>query len=241
MQNTPQILFQDDDIAVVDKPYGMVVNRADTTKHMVTLQDWIDEHRLIQVEESDIESDFLKRSGIVHRIDKETSGALIIAKNEESFRNLQGQFKNKTVKKMYVALCHGKVTPEKGTINVPVGRLPWNRKKFGVIADGRESITDYEVDKYLVSPTKEPLTLVHAYPLTGRTHQIRVHMRYLGFPIFGDATYAGRKTARRDRKYLDRHFLHASKLIFNHPKKQTEITVESPLPVELVDFINSLL
>ena len=247
---SPSIIFENDDMFVVNKPYGMVVNRADTTRHMVTLQDWIEEKfktspkgtsyfvaandSKLKVEE---ESDFYKRAGIVHRIDKETSGALLIAKNEEAFAALQLQFKEKTVDKMYVALCHGAVTPLEGTIDVPVGRLPWNRKKFGVIAEGRQSVTKYRVEKTFVSPQKETLSLVYAYPQTGRTHQIRVHMRYLNYPIFGDLLYAGRKNARRDRMYLERHFLHAAKISFTNPRDKKRITVEAPLPSELVDFL----
>lgn len=236
---TPHILFENDDLFVIDKPYGMVVNNADSTHAMYTVQDWVEE-REKKPFVGDKDSDFYKRAGIVHRIDKETSGALIIAKTQEAFFALQKQFKEKTVSKMYIALCHGKVTPDSGTINVPVGRLPWNRTKFGVIADGRESLTEYSVKKYYQSPTKEPLSLVYAYPHTGRTHQIRVHMRYLGFPIFGDILYAGRKNSKRDRKYLARHFLHAAKIEFENPSNEEKITVDSPLPQELVDFISLL-
>ncbi len=239
---TPTVLFENDDLFVVNKPYGMVVNRADTTRHMVTLQDWVESKFTVFCSQftGDKEADFYKRAGIVHRIDKETSGALIIAKNEKTFYALQIQFKEKTVDKMYIALCHGAVTPVEGVIDVPVGRLPWNRKKFGVIAEGRQSVTKYRVEKTLVSPEKETLSLVHAFPQTGRTHQIRVHMRYLNHPIFGDHLYAGRKISRRDRKYLDRHFLHAAKISFTNPHDKKRITVESPLPDELVDFLSLL-
>lgn len=238
----PKLVFENSDLMVVNKPFGMVVNRADTTRHMQTLQDWIEEEFKDHLEQPgvDKESEFFKRAGIVHRLDKETSGALIVAINEQSFVNLQGQFKAKTVEKMYVALCHGKVTPEEGTIDVPVGRLPWNRKKFGVHADGRQSITNYKAVKNYVSPNKEQLTLVHAYPVTGRTHQIRVHMRYLGFPIFGDFLYAGRKNSRRDRKYLNRHFLHAKNISFTNPSDGERLNVEAELPPELVDFLSVL-
>ncbi len=238
----PTVIFENNDLMVVNKPYGMVVNRADTTRHMITLQDWIEsEFKFHDLQlTSDKESDFYKRAGIVHRIDKETSGALIVAKNEEVFINLQAQFKEKTVEKMYIALCHGKVTPPEGTIDVPVGRLPWNRKKFGVIAEGRQSVTDYKVEKTYTSMNKETLSLVQAFPQTGRTHQIRVHMRYLGFPIFGDFLYAGRKISRRDRKYLNRHFLHAAQIVFTNPSDGKRVTAKAELPKELVDFLSLL-
>lgn len=241
-EKSPEILFENDDLLVVNKPFGMIVNKSDTTHEFYTLQDWAEENVTYQIPniKEKLETDFVKRAGIVHRIDKETSGALIVAKNEESFVALQKQFKDKTVHKMYIALCHGKVTPAEGTIDVPVGRLPWNRKKFGVIAEGRASVTNYKVVAHYTGPNKEVLSLVHAFPETGRTHQIRVHMRYLGFPIFGDPLYAGRKNSRRDRKYLERHFLHAAKISFLNPADGKDLTVEAPLPPELVDFISSL-
>jgi 23S rRNA pseudouridine1911/1915/1917 synthase len=180
------------------------------------------------------------RAGIVHRIDKETSGALLIAKNEESFLNLQSQFKEKTIEKTYMALCHGHIRPEEGTIDLPLGRLPWNRRKFGVLPDGRASVTRYTLKKIYTSPTKEELSFVECYPETGRTHQIRVHMRHIGFPIFGDELYAGRKNSKRDRKLLARHFLHAHTIIFTDPITKERIKVECPLSIELIDFLNTL-
>jgi 23S rRNA pseudouridine1911/1915/1917 synthase len=239
----PTIIFQNDSLFVINKPYGMVVNKADTTKAMYTVQDWVEEHMFDSYTngmELDKEGDFYKRAGIVHRIDKETSGALLIAKNERSFLALQAQFKEKTINKTYIALCHGHIKPESGVIDVPIGRLPWNRRKFGVIPDGRASVTRYSLQKIYKTPKKEELSLVECYPETGRTHQIRVHMRHLGFPIFGDELYAGRKNSQRDRKQLARHFLHAHKIIFSDPDTNSSISVECELSTELIDFINTL-
>src|SRR3989344_3955664 len=152
-----------------------------------------------------IEEEFKSRRGIAHRLDKETSGILLITKNPISFLNLQSQFKERKVEKTYVALVHGEVKPGTGEINVPVGRLPFNRKRFGVIAGGRESITKYKVlsIKHYAVPAgrqvsdgkKEPLSLLELYPKTGRTHQIRVHLKYFGYPVFSDPLYGGRKIA----------------------------------------------
>lgn len=241
-QLIPNIIFQNEDLFIINKPYGMVVNKADTTKAMYTVQDWVEEENMKdgKLKLGDEESDFYKRAGIVHRIDKETSGALIIAKNEKTFLELQAQFKNKTIQKKYIALCHGHVKPEEGVIDVPVGRLPWNRRKFGVIADGRASITRYALERTYRSPKKETLSLVNCFPETGRTHQIRVHMRYIGFPIFGDPLYAGRKNSRSDRKLLERHFLHAQEISFTNPSDSTTQTVVAPLSSELVDFLSLL-
>ncbi len=244
MDFQPKIIFQDEDIAIIDKPAGMIVNRADTVKNQLTVEEWaegkIKDQRLKIKDQS---SDFYKRNGVVHRLDKETSGLLIIAKNEESFLNLQSQFKQGEVKKAYVALCHGKIEPFEGEIDVPIGRLPWNRMRFGIIAEGRQARSRYKVlsIKYLAADRiPEPLSLVEVKPLTGRTHQIRVHMKHIGHPIFADALYAGRKVAVRDRKLLPRHFLHAAKISFRHPKSGKLLNFDAPLPPELVDFIGKL-
>ncbi len=236
----PEILFEDDFILVVNKPAGLIVNKADTSVGQPTLQEWIEKKIGVVSNES---SEFLSRSGIVHRLDKETSGVIVVAKDEETFLELQRQFKSREVEKTYEALVHGKVTPTEGEVNAPIGRLPWDRKKFGVIAEGRESKTIYKVLKEFstrIGKKEEKLTLVNVYPKTGRTHQIRVHFKYLGFPIFSDSTYAGRKTARDDRKLLTRHFLHAKKIKIVHPKRGESMEFEASLPTELVDFIASL-
>ncbi len=280
---SPDILFEDNDILVIDKPPGYIVNRADTTVNQPTIQEWVglrpgsgplrrsfseasedrrnglsesEGVRLLDrrgctpsgsetaVDVSDPGSEFEKRGGVVHRLDKETSGILIIAKNEESFINLQTQFREGRVKKTYIGLCHGEIKPLEGEINIPIGRLPWNRMRFGVLPQGREARSKYKVlsIKYLeLNGVREPLSLVEVYPETGRTHQIRVHMQYIGHPIFSDELYAGRKISKRDRKLLPRHFLHASKIRFEHPKTSENLEFESPLPSDLQDFVNTLL
>lgn len=217
-------IYEDDNILVLDKPAGITVNKSETTKGD-TLQDYLEENLKINVE----------RSGIVHRIDKETSGLLIIAKDLDSFENLQRQFKGRIVKKTYIALAHGRIQGE-GEVKVPVGRLPWNRKRFGVLAGGREAITKYKALS-LLEVKGEQMTLLELYPETGRTHQIRVHLKYLNHPIFGDELYAGRKTARSDRQILPRLFLHAAKISFVHPVTGKTISLESELPEELLKII----
>ncbi|MDO8461125.1 MAG: pseudouridine synthase, partial [bacterium] len=120
-------------------------------------------------------------------------------------------------------------------IRVPVGRLPWNRKRFGVVSGGREAVTKYHV----LDKKEEQLSILELYPETGRTHQIRVHLKHIGHPIFSDSLYAGRKTARDDRKVLSRMFLHASKISFFHPKTNKLISLENPLPLELKNFLDT--
>lgn len=245
----PQVIFEDDDILVINKPYGMVVNKADTTRYVETVQEWaesrIKKHESRIMNEDD--SEFVKRGGVVHRLDKETSGVLILAKNEQSFVNLQAQFKERKVKKTYITLVHGVVSPADGTIDAKIGRLPWNRTRFGVFDDGRESTSVYHVVanyKFSMPDRKknpvEDLTLVEVYPASGRTHQIRVHMKHIGHPVFADELYAGRKTARDDRKFLPRQFLHASRISFKHPKTSSELTFEAELPEELSTFLETL-
>lgn len=238
MTNDYIILYEDEDFLAIDKPAGVTVNNSDTTRHQETVQDWSEKYLSI-TKDTESESDFFKRGGIVHRLDKETSGILLIAKHPESFSHLQSLFKERTIKKKYIALAHGVMSPKEGTIILPVGRLPWNRKQFGIVAGGRPSETSYET----ISEHKksgETYTLLRLFPKTGRTHQIRVHLKYLNHPIVSDFLYAGRKTARKDRKDLPRVFLHASDISFIHPQKKTNITITSPLPTDLTAYIDTL-
>jgi len=244
----PKIIFEDNYLLVIDKPAGMVVNRAETTRGEKTVEDWLRQNFQFLI----FNFQFL-RSGIVHRLDKETSGLLVIAKTPEAFENLQRQFKERKVKKKYLALVHGKVIPKEGEIKAPVGRLPWNRERFGVIPGGREAVTRYRVLKRFdlpggrtsarcnlvqgVTSLGMEYTLLEVSPQTGRTHQIRVHLKYLGHPIVGDSFYAGRKQAREDRKFCPRIFLHASHIEFTHPATGDSLKFDSPLPADLKTLI----
>jgi len=281
--NSLDIIYEDADLLVVNKPSGVIVNNADTTQHVTTLQDMVREYLGISnvtfaplsaskypisnktshnpqpithnQEWETPEQAFINRSGIVHRLDKETSGIILVAKTVDAFKNLQEQFKNREVHKTYMALSHGKIVPESGEISVPVGRLTFNRKRFGVVAGGRESVTGYKVIHEYVIPakagiqknpgspirsgmTREIFSLVELHPKTGRTHQIRVHLQYIGHPIFGDELYAGRKTAREDRKILPRVFLHAAGISFIHPVSGKRVEFTAPLPKELQELLN---
>lgn len=236
--NEIKIIFQDDYIIILDKPSGVTVNNSETTKNEFTIQDWLEKEFSFFNSQSakEDDADFYKRNGIVHRIDKETSGILVVAKNLESFENLQAQFKERKVHKTYLALVHGNVKPMEGEIVVPVGRLPWDRKKFGVLAGGKEAETHFKV----IEEYKKPFTLLELNPKTGRTHQIRVHLKYFNHPIFGDFLYAGRKTSRQDRKILDRFFLHAWKISFLHPKTKERVNFQASLPLELEKVIENI-
>lgn len=226
------ILFEDEALVAIDKPAGLVVNRAQSVKEE-TVQDWIEQHygipSLPQTEET---QEFVSRSGIVHRIDKETTGILLIAKTVDAFKELQRQFREHEIKKTYVAIVHGNLVPEASEIRAPVGRLPWNTERFGIVPGGKESITKYKVisHHYL---QKEEFTFVELYPETGRTHQIRVHMKYINHPLLGDYLYAGRKTSRNDRKWAQRVMLHAKRIVLSHPVTHEALAIDSPMPDDM--------
>jgi len=246
------ILYEDESLLVINKPPGLVVNRAESVKEP-TVQDWA-EARLNPTNPTN--DDFFKRSGIVHRLDKETSGCLLIAKTPLAFIELQRQFKARVVKKTYLAIVHGKLVPETGEMRAPIGRLPWNRERFGVVPGGKEAITKYKVLSVFSYPPNcpagrrageagqlsvigQPLSLVELYPETGRTHQIRVHLKYLNHPIIGDYLYAGRKTSRRDRAWAPRLMLHAWKISFQCPDPgKNGLAIEAPIPDDMSKIIN---
>ncbi len=241
-QTTLPIIYEDSAVLAINKPAGITVNKAESNATEYTVQDFLAKYLEKQLAGAeDLESDFVGRAGFVHRIDKETSGVLLAAKSEQVFTELQRQFKERIVKKEYIALVHGHMRPDTGEIRIPVGRLPWNRKQFGVMPGGKESVTLYAVETHYESQMgKEQFSLVRLNPETGRTHQIRVHLKYQGYPIFSDFLYAGRKTAVRDRKILNRVFLHAAKLSFVHPVTGKRLTLESPIPEELQQVLRAL-
>jgi 23S rRNA pseudouridine1911/1915/1917 synthase len=255
------ILFEDDAMIAVNKPPGIVVNNAESVKGD-TIQDWAAHYLLFPrrresalsevgsvpvktgiksgMTEYDHEKEFNDRAGIVHRIDKETSGILLIAKTLPAFLELQRQFKEHIIQKTYLAIAHGKLVPPEGEINAPVGRLPWNKEHFGIVPGGKESITRYRVLGVIPGLTgnDKEYSLVELYPQSGRTHQIRVHLKYINHPIVADYLYAGRKTARDDRTWAPRVMLHAWKLVCLHPITQKELAFEAPIPDDMNAIIN---
>ncbi|MCJ7778809.1 MAG: RluA family pseudouridine synthase [Sedimentisphaerales bacterium] len=216
-ENIPlKIVYEDADLLVVDKPAGLPVHPAPGHPSH-TLVNAVLSH--LPSLAKDVDS---LRPGIVHRLDKDTSGLLIVAKNRLAQANLSQQFKNRVVKKTYITLVQGKLTPEKGTIEAAIGRDPSHRQRMAIVSKGREARTEYRVIKYIGN-----YSLLEIKPETGRTHQIRVHLAAIGFPVVGDTTY-GLKFPR-----FPRHFLHASKITFKLPSTGQEITLESPLPPDL--------
>ena len=209
-----EIVYEDQDVVVVNKPQGMVVHPSAGHSHG-TLVNGL----LYQVKDLSTINDVV-RPGIVHRIDKDTSGLLMVAKNDRAHEALAKQLKDKTSLRKYVALVHGEIPHEKGRIEAPIGRSKVNRKMQAVVADGKPAVTHFTVLERFVD-----FTLVELQLETGRTHQIRVHMQYIGYPVAGDPLYGPKKT-------LPGHgqFLHAKLLGFTHPTTGAEMVFEAPLP-----------
>lgn len=236
------IIFEDSEIVVIDKPSGIVCNRAETVE-TETLQDWWESKypemlaKYLGSQEED-EKYFAERSGLVHRLDRETSGVMVMAKTVAAFVSLLQQFKSRGVQKQYMALTHGYWQAREGEISLPIGRRRDDRKKFGVREDGRESVTKYEVISEFTTwefPKELKVddrgyvgfSLLKFLPKTGRTHQIRVHAKQMGHPIVGDFDYAGRKRNREDRKWCNRVMLQAQRIEFEHPRNGKRIHFES--------------
>lgn len=223
-ENIPlDIVYEDDDVIVVNKPQGMVVHPAPGHPNH-TLVNALLYHSPL----STINGEF--RPGIVHRIDKDTSGLLMIAKNDLAHRSLAAQLKAKTNEREYVALVHGVIKEERGTIDAPLGRSKKDRKKQAVVEDGRHAVTHFKVLERF-----QHYTLVSCRLETGRTHQIRVHMKYIGHPLAGDPLYGPRKTLPGNGQYL-----HARLLGFKHPRPGKQMTFTSPLPEYFQKMIDHL-
>jgi 23S rRNA pseudouridine1911/1915/1917 synthase len=218
-----KIIYEDGDILVVDKPAGLTVHPA--PGH--------DSHTLVNAILNYLpnlakDTDSV-RPGIIHRLDKDTSGLILVAKNRVAQAKLSEQFKSRVVKKSYLTLVKGRITPEKGTIEAAIGRDPRQRQRMAVVAKGREARTEYRVIKYYGN-----YTLLEIKPETGRTHQIRVHLAAIGFPVAGDATY-GVKSPR-----LPRQFLHANKIGFKLPSSGEYVEFESALPEDLEKVLREI-
>ena len=219
-ENIPlDIVYEDKDLVIINKPSGMVVHPASGNYENTLVNALIYRYNL---------DDTNVRSGIAHRIDKDTSGLVIVAKNDKTLELLTDMFKNKKIKKTYVAIVDGVINNKSGTINAPITRDVKDRKKMMVGKDGKNSITHFYVIKTFKNNTYISLNLE-----TGRTHQIRVHMAYINHPVTNDKVYGKENT-------LFGQYLHASKLEFIHPITKKEIIVEAPLPEEFIDKLKEL-
>ena len=217
------IVYEDDDVIVVNKPQGMVVHPAPGHPNH-TLVNALLYHSPL----STINGEF--RPGIVHRIDKDTSGLLMVAKNDLAHRSLAAQLKAKTNQREYIALVHGVIKQDTGTIDAPIGRSRKDRKKQAIVSDGRHAVTHFKVLCRF-----RHYTLVSCRLETGRTHQIRVHMKSIGHPLAGDPLYGPRKTLPGKGQYL-----HARLLGFKHPRTGKELVFTAPLPEYFQQMLDKL-
>ena len=226
-QNIPiDIVYEDDDIIVVNKPKGMVVHPANGNPDGTLVNAIM---AICKDSLSGIGGEI--RPGIVHRLDKDTSGLLIVAKNDKAHVNMSEQIKNHEVKKTYIALVRGVVKENEATIDMPIGRSTSDRKKMAVIKTGRNAVTHIKVLKRY-----NKYTLLQVNIETGRTHQIRVHLSYIGYPIIGDCTYSNGK----NEFGIVGQCLHAKCLEFKHPITGAEMKLEAPLPKYFEEIIQKL-
>lgn len=226
------VLEKGDGYVVIDKPAGVLVHPAKADAKEPTLVDWIKQNF---PEAAGV--GYAERPGIVHRLDRDTSGVMVIATSQAMYDHLKQQFLNREVKKQYVALVHGRLRDDEGEITFAIGRSR-NKGRMAarpqdVYETDREAVTRYKVLERL----RKPFTLVEARPLTGRTHQIRVHFQSLGFPVVGDQVYT--ITKQPSRINLGRHFLHSQQLTFTDIAGNVH-TVQSPLPAELQSYLDQL-
>jgi 23S rRNA pseudouridine1911/1915/1917 synthase len=217
------ILYEDDDLIVVDKPAGLTVHPAPGHPG----------HTLVNALLSHLphlaDSGDALRPGIVHRLDKDTSGVMLVAKNSQAQADLSAQFKSHTVSKSYIVLVRGHLTPENGIIEADIGRDPSHRQRMAVVSKGREARTEYQVIRYI-----RDYTLLEVRPRTGRTHQIRVHLAAIGFPVVGDKIYGVKSP------FLGRQFLHASRLGFRLPATGEYVEFKSELPEDLKQALEDI-
>src|ERR1700678_3542286 len=228
------IVYEDDDLAVINKPAGMMVHAgagaSDDARNRGTLVNAL-LHHLASL--SGVGGEL--RPGIVHRLDKETSGLIVVAKNDESHRKLSGQFAAREEKKKYIALVHGWAKKDSGTINQSISRDPVRRMRMTTrLEGGRTAVTHYRVVRRLDTKFGK-FTLLDVKIDTGRTHQIRVHVATMGHPVVGDTTYGAPAQARGKSAVvvLKRNFLHAAELEFRHPRTGVVVALQSELPEEL--------
>ncbi|MFC1790014.1 RluA family pseudouridine synthase [Patescibacteria group bacterium] len=232
----PKVILREDSFLVINKPFGLVVNRAESVKGE-TLQDWLEKEGNVPLSQE--EKPFYKRSGIAHRLDKDTSGVLLVARQESAFESLLSQFKKRQVKKEYLALVQGKLKDPRGKIDLPVARNQRNRFRFGVFLGGKQAETSYATVANYQKGSRF-YSFLKLNPKTGRTHQLRVHLKHLHHPIVSDPIYQGRKNYREDIKWCPRLFLHARKITFTHPISGEEVTCQAPLPGELKSALSKL-
>lgn len=226
------VVYEDEDIIVVNKPSGMVVHPAPGNENKTLVN-----ALLYHCKGTLSGINGVIRPGIVHRIDKDTSGLLVVAKNDEAHVFLSSLLKEHGIKRVYHAIVTGHLKENEGTIDAPIARHPTNRKKMAVVAGGREAITHYKTIEEFSGFTYAKMELE-----TGRTHQIRVHMSHIGHPIMGDTVYGGGKTPfeKAHKPLIDGQMLHAKELSFPHPRTKEIVRFECPLPENFEKILDIL-
>jgi 23S rRNA pseudouridine1911/1915/1917 synthase len=224
------IIYEDDDLILLNKSAGMVVHPS-VGHERGTLINAVLAHC---PDLPGIAGE--KRPGVVHRLDKDTSGLILVAKNDKALRFLQRQFQERTIKKTYLALVEGQISAVVFRIEAPIGRDPKQRKRMAVVAPESSATSREAQTEIRLLSIYEKYSLVECHPLTGRTHQIRVHLAFAGHPIVGDTVYGRRKQLDK----LDRHFLHAAGLGFSRPSDGKRLDFTVPLPPELQDLLDKL-
>lgn len=230
------VIYEDADVVAVNKPAGMVVHPAAGNAHGTLV------NALLSYAPDVATVGDEQRPGIVHRLDKETSGILLVAKSDAAYRALQAQFKSRTIKKTYLALCVGTIEPTRGIIHKPIARDPGNRKRMAVLAGGRDAVTKYAVTEVFARQEGNRVSqyaLVRAHPLTGRTHQLRVHLASVGAPVVGDGVYGARKDPLT-QMLSPRQLLHSSELVFVSPATGAQIKLHAPMPEDMRRVIDEL-
>lgn len=236
-ENIPlEIVYEDDDLLVVNKPAGLIVHPAAGVSSGTLANALAYHFQQLSTRGGRV------RPGIVHRLDRDTSGLMVVAKTESAHENLQDQFRARSVFKSYVALVHGRVEEDTGRIEEPLARDPRNRTRQAIVRGGRPALSIYRVRRRF-----DKFTLLDVQIKTGRTHQIRVHLAWIKHPVVGDELYSGGrdKTVPDPRlrariNALGRQFLHAEQLAFNHPRTNERLRFTAPLPPALTEFLSAL-
>jgi 23S rRNA pseudouridine1911/1915/1917 synthase len=226
-----QKLYEDNSLLVLNKPTGLVVNRSESFSG-TTVQDIVEEADFVPDEHDE---DFSQRTGVVHRLDKDTSGVLILAKTSAAFVHLLAQFKSRAIQKEYRAVVLGVPANPIFQVEAPIKRNPRNRLKMAIVIDGREAKTDFE-QLSTAKVEETAYTLLRVKPLTGRTHHIRIHLAALVIPVAHDPIYCPRREFELTAKHFDRLMLHANKVTFFHPETNELMSVEAPIPPEFTKY-----